>query len=295
MRWFSDELFFPKFDPSRASIKEIVDLFLAGRGSAHAFMNWQTKEQLDVEFVLNARATSSTAPRSAPRGGRSPRATSCSASAPARDPDVPGLARPASTTSSTLVEDLDFEPDALRLVGGSKVAIEYGSFFHATGCDTTIVSRSEVMRSCRCTMSTTTCAVTSSTACARAGWSILEGADLLAVERRRRPVSGVGCGRRPGARPTGADLVFLGLGERPDTAALQETLGIEVGSTGRVLDDLRMQTGVHGVYAIGDLIGGPMEMWKARKSGMTAARNIMGEDLEFDYSHFPTSCTPPTR
>jgi pyruvate/2-oxoglutarate dehydrogenase complex dihydrolipoamide dehydrogenase (E3) component len=82
-------------------------------------------------------------------------------------------------------------------------------------------------------------------------------------------------------------MVFLGLGERPDTAVLQETLGIEVGPTGRVRTNLRMQTGVPGVYAIGDLIGGPMEMWKARKSGVTAARNIMGEDLEFDYSRYP--------
>ena len=42
-----------------------------------------------------------------------------------------------------------------------------------------------------------------------------------------------------------------------------------------------------GVYAIGDMISGPMEMFKARKSGVCAARNIMGEDLEFDYSEFP--------
>jgi hypothetical protein len=32
-------------------------VFQAGRGSAHAFVNWQTKQQLDVEYVLNARAT----------------------------------------------------------------------------------------------------------------------------------------------------------------------------------------------------------------------------------------------
>ena len=36
MRWFSDELFFPKFDPSRASILELVRLFLNGRAAAHA-------------------------------------------------------------------------------------------------------------------------------------------------------------------------------------------------------------------------------------------------------------------
>ena len=36
-----------------------------------------------------------------------------------------------------------------------------------------------------------------------------------------------------------------------------------------------------------DLIGPPMEMFKARKCGMTAARNIMGEDFEFDFSEYP--------
>ena len=30
-----------------------------------------------------------------------------------------------------------------------------------------------------------------------------------------------------------------------------------------------------------------MEMFKARKSGVTAARNIMGEELEFDFSEYP--------
>ncbi|MFN8456194.1 MAG: hypothetical protein U0401_16255 [Anaerolineae bacterium] len=31
-------------------------MFKAGRGTAHAFMNWQSKEQLDMEYILNAEA-----------------------------------------------------------------------------------------------------------------------------------------------------------------------------------------------------------------------------------------------
>ena len=49
-----------------------------------------------------------------------------------------------------------------------------------------------------------------------------------------------------------------------------------------------MRTSVPGVYAAGDLIDRPMEMFKARKAGVCAARQIMGEtDYEFDYSDFP--------
>src|SRR6267154_98358 len=76
-------------------------------------------------------------------------------------------------------------------------------------------------------------------------------------------------------------------GERPNVAQAQQALGIQVGSTGRVAVDKRMQTTVPGVYAIGDMIDGPMEMFKARKSGVTAARNIMGEELGFDFSEYP--------
>ena len=35
------------------SIKEIVDLFRRGRVGPHAIMNYQSKEQLDLEYVLN--------------------------------------------------------------------------------------------------------------------------------------------------------------------------------------------------------------------------------------------------
>ena len=41
------------------------------------------------------------------------------------------------------------------------------------------------------------------------------------------------------------------------------------------------------MYAAGDLVGPPMEMFKARKCGVGAARNIMGEDYEFDFTEYP--------
>ena len=48
-----------------------------------------------------------------------------------------------------------------------------------------------------------------------------------------------------------------------------------------------LQTNVPNVYAVGDLIGGPMEMFKARKSGVYAARNIMGEKIAYTPRDFP--------
>ena len=42
-----------------------------------------------------------------------------------------------------------------------------------------------------------------------------------------------------------------------------------------------------GVYAVGDLIGAPMEMFKARKSGTYAARTIMGEKVSYRPADWP--------
>ena len=57
-------------------------------------------------------------------------------------PDVPGIRGHGVYDFATLIEELDYEPNRCVIIGGSKVALEYGSFFHATGCKTTILTRS---------------------------------------------------------------------------------------------------------------------------------------------------------
>jgi 2-oxopropyl-CoM reductase (carboxylating) len=146
-RWFSGQLFFPEWDPARASILEIVRLFLRGRSSAHAFMNWQTKEQLDVEYVLNAPARLVDAATVEVAGRRfTARNLVLGLGARSRHPDIPGIDLPGVFDFATLVEKLDYEPGRCVIIGGGKTALEYGSFFQATGCQTAIVSRSPLMR-----------------------------------------------------------------------------------------------------------------------------------------------------
>jgi pyruvate/2-oxoglutarate dehydrogenase complex dihydrolipoamide dehydrogenase (E3) component len=53
-RTFSGKLWFQNLDGVVTSIKDVVDLFRRGRIGPHAIMNYQSKEQLDLEYVLNA-------------------------------------------------------------------------------------------------------------------------------------------------------------------------------------------------------------------------------------------------
>ena len=296
MRWNSDTFWFPKFDESKASIVDMVNLFKAGRNNAHAFMNWQSKEQLDMEYILNATATV------LPKGDDGFRveadgvvytadnvvlATGARTYVP---PEIKNLSlemRGVYDFASLIDPGLDYEPNSCVIIGGSKVAMEYGSFYQATGCQTTILSRSPLMRTQSMHHVDEDLRTYVVDNMRMRGMEIVEGCEPLEVLGTDH-VTGVRVRLADGSEKVyETDFVFIGTGERPDSKPFVDALGIEVDERGFVKVNKRMQTNVPGVYAIGDLIGSPMEMFKARKCGVTAARNISGEDIEFDFSEYP--------
>ena len=288
LRWNSSTLWFPEFDASRARILDLITLFRSGRGAAHAFMNWQTKEQLDVEYVLNAEAT--VLGRHEVRvAGRTVTARNLVLATGARTvpPDVPGVEKRGVFDFASLIEDLDYEPRRCVIIGGSKVAVEYGSYFQATGCETTIVSRSPLLRTSSLHHVDEDLRLWVVDGMRQRGIDIREGS---------RPVEILGSDSVTGVRVVSADgaemdietdFVLIATGEQPSTSVFVDVLGIDVDDRGFVKVDAGMRTSVPDVYACGDLIGSPMEMFKARKSGMTAARNIMGETAELDIAQYP--------
>ncbi|OQW91844.1 MAG: dihydrolipoyl dehydrogenase, partial [Beggiatoa sp. IS2] len=51
--------------------------------------------------------------------------------------------------------------------------------------------------------------------------------------------------------------------------------------------DMNRQTTVAGIYALGDVIGGPMLAHKASEEGMMVAERLAGQKTTFDYHHVP--------
>lgn len=286
-RHMQGRLWFPELDQSKASILEIVALFKQGRALPHAVMNWQSKEQLDLEFIVNAPATIIDE-HTVEVEGRQFRAKNLVLGTGARTvyPDIPGIDQAGVFDFASLIENLDYEPTSCVIIGGSKVALEYGSFFQATGCQTTILTRSPLMRTANLHHIDEDMRAYVIDMMVDRGIVIHEGVEPLAV---------TGDGRATGVRFRNADgqtveietdFVFVGTGERPDLK-LYDALGLDTDEQGFIVADSTMRTSSASVRAIGDLLGAPMEMFKARKCGMTAARNIMGEHYEYDYSEYP--------
>src|SRR5437868_13065196 len=74
-----------------------------------------------------------------------------------------------------------------------------------------------------------------------------------------------------------ADMVLVSIGRRPNTEGLAlDKAGLSTNQRGQVETDHEFRTSVPGVWAIGDVIEGPMLAHKAEDEGIAVAENIAG-------------------
>ncbi len=285
-RTFSNQYWFPNMDGVVTNMKEIVDLFRRGRNGPHGIMNFQSKEQLRLEFILNtpARLIDNHTVEAAGQRFKAKNIIY----GPGASPyilDVPGADLHGVYDYETLVEDLDYEPgNTVIVVGGGKTAVEYGCFFQSTGRRTIFVVRSKILKLIR----------DSEThgylvdRMKEVGCEIWEGSEVTEIESDGEGnVARVRIKTPEGEEVIDTDFVFMGMGENPRSQHAVDALGVKTRNNGEIIVNDKLQTSVPNVYAIGDVIGGPMEMFKARKSGVYAARHIMGDDISYTPKDFP--------
>jgi dihydrolipoamide dehydrogenase len=85
-----------------------------------------------------------------------------------------------------------------------------------------------------------------------------------------------------------ADIVLVAIGRRPVTEGLGlEVLGVAM-EHGRVVIDDRFATNVPGIYAIGDVVRGPMLAHKAEDEGIAVAEILAGQHGHVNYEVIPS-------
>src|SRR5689334_12182193 len=85
-----------------------------------------------------------------------------------------------------------------------------------------------------------------------------------------------------------ADVVLVAIGRVPYTEGLGlETVGVKRDERGRIAVDHRFATSVPGIFAIGDVIAGPMLAHKAEDEGVAAAEIIAGRAGHVNYDVIP--------
>ena len=84
------------------------------------------------------------------------------------------------------------------------------------------------------------------------------------------------------------DVVLVGVGRRPNThEAGVKDLGIQLDDRGFILVNGQFETSMSGVYAIGDLIEGPMLAHKASEEGVVCVDHLAGKNTHINYMGIP--------
>ena len=187
--------------------------------------------------------------------------------------------------TSTGALSLDPVPKHLVVIGGGYIGLELGSVWARLGSEVTVV---EFLDRITPTMDGET-GKQLQRLLGRQGFKFKLSTKVVAAAKT---ASGVSLTLEPaqgGAQERlEADVVLLSIGRRPYTDALGlAEAGVELDERKRVKVDAHFRTNVPGIYAIGDVIAGPMLAHKAEEEGVVLVEQLAGQKPHVNYEAIP--------
>ncbi|MET0875751.1 MAG: dihydrolipoyl dehydrogenase [Tardiphaga sp.] len=176
-------------------------------------------------------------------------------------------------------------PGHLLVVGAGVIGLELGSVWRRLGAKVTVVEfldrilpgiDSEVGRQSQRLLE-------------KQGLMFKLGAKVVAVDSSGKTLKAkVEPAKGGTAESIEADVVLVAIGRIPYTDGLGlEAVGVKKDNRNRVIVNAHYATNVPGIYAIGDVIAGPMLAHKAEDEGMAAAELIAGKAGHVNYDVIP--------
>lgn len=187
--------------------------------------------------------------------------------------------------SSTGALELSEIPKEMIVIGGGVIGLEMGSVWNRLGTKVTVVEYLD---------------------------RITPGLDLEVSKQFQKILAKQGFEFKLGTKVTGADtkgkrvkltmepaaggkaesmeadVVLLSIGRKPYTENLGlEKVGITPDNRGRIPVNDHWQTAVPNIFAIGDVIAGPMLAHKAEEEGVAVAEYLVGQKPHVDYNTIP--------
>jgi dihydrolipoamide dehydrogenase len=187
--------------------------------------------------------------------------------------------------SSTGALALDKVPEKLLIVGAGVIGLELGSVWHRLGAEVTVVEfldrilpgmDGEVAKQFQRILE-------------KQGFAFKLGAKVTGVDTSgNRLVAKVEPAAGGNAEALEADVVLVSIGRVPYTEGLGlQEAGVALDNRGRVQIDAHFSTNVKGIYAIGDVVAGPMLAHKAEDEGVACAEIIAGQAGHVNYDVIP--------
>src|SRR6476619_4489967 len=187
--------------------------------------------------------------------------------------------------SSTGALSLEKVPEKLVVIGAGVIGLELGSVWRRLGAQVTVVEfldgvlpgmDGEVRRQAQRLFE-------------KQGMTFKLSSKVTAVDAsgKRLKVS-VEPAKGGTAESIEADVVLVSIGRVPYTEGLGlKELGVKLDERGRVVVDHYYATNVPGIWAIGDVIAGPMLAHKAEEEGVAVAEILVGQAGHVNYDAIP--------
>ena len=185
-------------------------------------------------------------------------------------------------------EALSFEklPEHLIIAGGGYIGLEMASVWHRLGAKVTVM---EMLPQILPNMDRQV-ADTLYRSLRKQGIQFKLATRIIGV-RRIGSKAIVQFNAGTGSEEIDCDKVLVAIGRRPLTAGLGlEELGVVLDGQGRVVVDDAYQTSVPGIYAVGDLVPGPMLAHKASEEGVACVERMAGQQAAVEYDYIPGVC-----
>lgn len=194
---------------------------------------------------------------------------------------LPGLESDGkSVLTSTDLLEIDHIPESLIIVGGGVIGCEFASIFNAFGTRVEIVEMLPGL------------IATEDSQIARYLQTFFRKKGITAHLGSKVEDLKAGDGVTAvldNGREIRAEAAMVSVGRSPNTAGIGlEEAGVGFDRSG-IKVDAGMRTGVEGIYAAGDVIGGWLLAHVATREGIVAAENALGGSRKVDYSKVPST------
>ncbi|MBA4213216.1 MAG: dihydrolipoyl dehydrogenase [Polaromonas sp.] len=175
-------------------------------------------------------------------------------------------------------------PKKMVLIGSGVIGLEMGSVWRRLGSDVTILEGLPTFLGAVDEQ----IAKEAKKAFDKQGLKIELGVKVGEIKTTKKGVSVAYTNAKGEAQSLDADKLIVSIGRVPNTIGLNaEAVGLQLDERGAIVVDAECRTNLKGVWAVGDVVRGPMLAHKAEEEGVAVAERIAGQHGHVNFNTIP--------
>ena len=180
--------------------------------------------------------------------------------------------------------DLDAVPKKLAIIGAGVIGLEMGSVWRRLGSEVTVLEALPDFLS----LADVDVAKEAAKVFAKQGLNIQLGVTISEVKATKKSVSLTYADKSGAVQKLDADRLIVSVGRIPNTEGLNaDAVGLKLDERGRIDVDGQCRTNLPGVWAVGDVVSGPMLAHKAMEEAVMVAELMAGQSGHCNFETIP--------